>query len=259
MTQLLMSLSFKRSFLAMCLTFSLSALCFADSSDEQDTVLDKASLDNQVPFEKIVGSAYSLKTGALLYRETHQRISDDRHEVEYSEPDGVVFGNKTLDFTHSKITPSFVQLNERNGERIEVEQENNALRVNYLENRSAEPKQDTLPLVPGMVVDAGFDAFVKQYWDTLTSGKEMDIEYLVPSKQSNFSFRVGLAECIAGTQAEATCFTLTPVSWFVRMAVDPITVAYDPAEKTLLRFTGRANICDENGKYQSVDIQYRYF
>ncbi|MCW8354852.1 hypothetical protein N5P32_02540 [Marinomonas pontica] len=71
---------------------------------------------------QIVGSAYSVKTGELLYRETHQQINDSAYSVEYSEPNGEVFAHKTLDFSQSKITPSFLQLNERNGERIDVKQ-----------------------------------------------------------------------------------------------------------------------------------------
>ncbi|NLQ18862.1 hypothetical protein HGG82_14740 [Marinomonas sp. M1K-6] len=219
-------------------------------------VLSLVNVAHAAP-EKIIGSAYSLKTGALLYRETHQRLDDNTHKVDYSEPNGRIFARKTLDFSQSQIAPSFSQLNERNGETIDVKQVEDRLQVNYLENSASEREEESVPLVSGMVVDAGFDAFVKQYWDAL-AGKKMDIEYLVPSQQRTFSFRVGKTTCVENTRSDAFCFALTPVSWLVKMAVDPIVVAYDPSNKTLLRFTGRANICDENGNYQSVDIQYRY-
>ena len=209
-------------------------------------------------FSKIVGSAYSVETGTLLYRETHQKISDDVYKVEYSEPDGRVFANKTIDLSKSQITPSFSQLNERNGEKIDVTQTDDQLQISYQENSAAKVEKESVKLAAGMVVDAGFDAFVKQYWDTLVTGKEMDVEYLVPSKQATFSFRFSQITCVDGTEEGAMCFALTPVSWFVRLAVDPIVVAYDPADKRLLRFTGRANICDAQGKYQTVDIQYHY-
>lgn len=238
----------KRSFVTLFFSLLLSAYSLADTP-----------ASSNANFSKIVGSAYSLKTGDLLYRETHQMLDDNSHKVEYSEPDGRVFANKTLDFSQSRITPSFSQVNERNGETIDVKQVKDRLEVNYVENRTAQSEVGSIPLVAGIVVDAGFDGFVKQYWDTLKTGKQMDIEYLVPSQQTTFSFRVAKAECLDGTQDGAMCFALSPISWFVKMAVDPIVVAYDPLDKRLLRFTGRANICDENGKYQSVDIQYHYF
>ncbi|QUX97508.1 hypothetical protein C0J08_19820 [Marinomonas sp. CT5] len=209
-------------------------------------------------FSKLVGSAYSVETGTLLYRETHQKVSEDIYKVEYSEPDGQIFANKTLDFSKSRITPSFSQVNERNGEKISVTQSGDLLKISYQENNTAKVEKDSVKLVAGMVVDAGFDAFVKQYWNTLITGKEMDIEYLVPSRQTTYSFRVSQITCVDGTKEGAMCFALKPVSWFVRLALDPIVVAYDPADKRLLRFTGRANICDEQGKYQTVDIQYHY-
>jgi hypothetical protein len=231
----------QRFLIAAFCAFFFSSVCLADTS-----------------FSKIVGSAYSVKTGALLYRETHEKLADGTYHVEYSEPDGRIFGHKTLDSSQSKMTPSFSQVNERNGERIEVTQSGGKLDVVYQENSTAKEEKASVKLAAGMVVDAGFDAFIKQYWDALESGKDMDIEYLVPSKQTTFAFRFSKISCVEGTKDGAQCFALTPVSWLVKIAVDPIMVAYDPADKRLLRFTGRANICDEKGKYQTVDIQYHY-
>ena len=241
MKGVLVLLLLKRSFFVAALAFLSSSFSVAETS-----------------FSKLVGSAYSLETGALLYRETHQKVSQDIYKVEYSEPNGRVFANKTIDYSKSRTTPSFSQINERNGEKIDVTQTNDQLQISYQENSAAKVEKESLTLAAGMVVDAGFDAFVKQYWDTLVTGKEMDVEYLVPSKQATFSFRFSQITCVDGTEEGAKCFALTPVSWFVKLAVDPIVVAYDPADKRLLRFTGRANICDEQGKYQTVDIQYHY-
>lgn len=207
----------------------------------------------------VVGSAYSLKTGDLLYRETHKRVTDDLHEVEYSEPDGMVFGRKTIDFSQSLIAPSFQQINERNGEEIFVRQDGSNVVVNYKKNTSSKQESERFKLTSDMVVDAGFDGFIKQYWSALESGKELNVKYLVPSKQTTFGFRFSRANCIQGTQEGASCFSLTPTSWLVRRVVDPIVVAYDKTDKTLLRFTGRANIANASDKYENVDIQYRPF
>ena len=231
----------KWSFVMTLFTFLFSAVSMAEA-----------------PFSNVVGSAYSLKTGELLYRETHKPLSDETYRVEYSEPNGTVFGHKILDFSQSALTPSFSQVNDRNGEKIDVTQTNNTLHVTYQEDSATDAKKDSVKLVAGMIVDAGFDAFIKQYWDALEAGNQMDIEYLVPSKQTTFTFRFSQAACVQGTQKGAECFSLEPVSWFVKLAVDPIIVAYEPVQKRLLRFTGRANICDSQGKYHSVDIQYRY-
>ncbi|MBJ7538017.1 hypothetical protein [Marinomonas transparens] len=209
-------------------------------------------------FSKVVGSAYSVKTGELLYRETHQSLSPMEHTVEYSEPDGQVFGHKKIDWSRSLITPDFSQINGRNGEQIVVEQVGDQFKIEYQENLKSKWVTGTEDLVPGMVVDAGFDGFIKKYWAALDSNTQMDIEYLVPTQQATFSFYVKKTVCLDGTVQGATCFALIPASWVVRLAVDPITVAYDSNTHQLLRFTGRANICDIKGKYQNVDILYHY-
>ena len=207
---------------------------------------------------KVVGKAYDPESKALLYTETHTKISDVIHTVEYNEPDGTLFGTKTLDSSQSSIAPSFTQLNKRIGEQIEVTQTGNRLDISYQENSTAKVKADSIGLSSGMIVDAGFDVFVKQYWSVLQSGKSMDIKYVVPSKQDFFNFRFKRTPCLEGSPNEAVCFALSPISWVIKMAVDPIVVAYDPVDKSLLRFTGRANIADGKGDYKKVDIHYEY-
>jgi len=232
----------KWSFLATFFAFLCSSVAMADT----------ASLN-------IVGTAYSVKTGTLLYRETHQKINENDYKVEYSEPDGRIFGHKIIDFSQSAMTPSFSQRNERNGESIEVEQSNGNVISTYQESSTAKKETGSVKLAAGMVVDAGFDAFIKQYWDALVAGKKMQVDYLVPSKLTTFAFQFSQAACVEGTEDGAQCFSFIPVSWLVKLAVDPIVVAYDPIKKNLLRFTGRANICDVQGKYENVDIHYHYF
>ncbi|AEF56190.1 hypothetical protein [Marinomonas posidonica] len=205
-----------------------------------------------------IGQAFSLETGDLLYTEKHIKLDKAQHQVIYSEPDGTVFARKQIDFSNSLIRPSFQQLNERNGESIDVQQIGDGFLVRYQKQSGSEEKSDIIRDNANMVIDAGFDAFVRQYWQPLMSGKAMDIEYLVPSKRTTFSFRFQQADCLADTLSSAVCFTLAPVSWLVKMAVDPIVVTYDSTTLRLMRFTGRANISNTAGKYQSVDIHYQY-
>jgi hypothetical protein len=228
---------------------SISLVQAADSDTAGSTIVGNG----------IVGSAYSLKTGSLLYRENYKKINDVLQKVEYSEPDGTVFGRKTIDFSQSAVAPSFNQINERNGEEIHIRQDGSHLFVNYKENTTSKQESERLNVDAGMIIDAGFDGFIKQYWSVLESGKKLDVNYLVPSQQTTFSFRFSRAECVGGTKSDAMCFSLSPISWVVKLAVDPIIVAYDKTEKKLLRFTGRGNIANAAGKYESVDIQYRYF
>ena len=109
-----------------------------------------------------------------------------------------------------------------------------------------------------LIVDAGFDQYVKQHWSQLTNDAPLEIDYLVPSQTTTVSFSVSQTECLPNTAAQAVCFSIAPKSWWVSIAVDPLTVAYDPDTRHLLRFTGRGNIANAAGDYLSVDIHYQY-
>lgn len=209
-------------------------------------------------FTRVVGKAYDVKTGALLYRETHTLGKDGMRKVEYSEPDGEVFGHKDIDFTTSKIAPSFTQENDRNGEKIKVDANSKNITIHYQANREAKDKVAKLTYEQGMIIDAGFDAFIKEYWNSLINDTKMDVKFIVPSRQTAVDFVVARSLCKPGTAQGAQCFSMTPQAWWVKLLVDPIVVAYDPTNKRLLRFTGRGNVCNKNGDYPSVDIQYQY-
>ncbi|MGO3346167.1 MAG: hypothetical protein ACTIM4_12965 [Marinomonas sp.] len=236
----------RKSVFSLLLTFVLGTV-FSQVAVAQDT------------FTKVVGSAYSVKTGALLYRETHTLSAGGKHNVEYSEPNGAVFGHKVIDESRSRITPSFTQINERNGEKISVKSNTRQVAIQYQKNRSEKTKTKEIDYEAGMVVDAGFNAFVLRYWGALENDTKMHIQFVVPSRQTAVGFTVGRSLCKADTQRNAECFSLTADSWIVRMVVSPILLAYDPDNKRLLRFTGRANIGDKNGDFPDVDIQFHYF
>lgn len=215
-----------------------------------------ASEPDSKPYTAL-GKAYSLKSGELLYQEIHRTKASMRN-VTYMEADGTVFANKSVNYNFSSYQPSFEQTNNRNGEVIKVMQQGNDIIITYKAS-SAEPETSKqLPLSQEMVIDAGFHPFIQEHWQSLLEGKKFDVDYVVPSKKATFGFRFGTDTCLENTKDGSVCFSLSPTSWVVKMAVEPIVVAYEENSKKLIRFTGRANISNKKGKYESVDIHYQY-
>ena len=108
-----------------------------------------------------------------------------------------------------------------------------------------------------LVTDAGFDQFVRENWDVLVQGERQKVDFLVPSRLSIVPFRMEKVDCIDGVE-NALCLSIETSAWWLRLLVNPVFLAYDLEHKYLLRFVGRANISDENGDYQTVDIHYEY-
>jgi hypothetical protein len=205
-----------------------------------------------------IGRAYDLETGQLLYTEEHRRTEANTHTVHYRDVEGHLFAQKTLDYQHSAIAPNVIQDNQRNGERIEIHyQSARVLAVNYRANTGAASKQASIDLDARLVVDAGFDQFVRQYWSVLHAGQRLKIDFLVPSRQFKAPFELSKIDCVTES-AEILCLSIDPDAWWLRLAVDPITLAYDLETQNLLRFTGRGNISEADGRYLNVDIHYQY-
>ena len=211
------------------------------------------------PSQEVIGKAYDLDSGDLLYVERHRYLANKTHEVRYFDPDGKPFARKVLDYSVSENAPSFEQRNDLRGEWIKVTDDGDELLLKYQEKTGETVFDKRFDLSDDLLVDAGFDRYVKNNWQALNAGSsDMSIEYLVPSKLTTVGFNVSKVDCLPETPKGAVCFAIAPQSWWISLAVDPIIVAYDVSSRNLLRFNGRGNIASAQGKYQSVDIRYEY-
>jgi hypothetical protein len=208
-----------------------------------------------------VGSAYDLKSDELLYQETHC-VSADKlaREVVYEDAKGELIARKMVDYSSGATTPSFVQHNLYSNELIEVALEQGAVTMAVVDANSNEtrktvteqPSQD-LPVV----IDAGFDVFVRENWDSLVAGESYEFQFPFADRSSLIELRIRRFGCSYSTQTDQ-CFRLELASWLLRMVVKPIELGYDPELRRLTRFRGLSNIGDENGNGLVVDIKYDY-
>ena len=114
-----------------------------------------------------VGTAYDRGSRQLLYEEHHFISSDGMtHRVEYFEPDGDVLAIKTLDYTSGDSTPSFRQEQYSIGEVLAARFNGDELVLSRNESRKTLEHESDLPLV----IDAGFDRFVRERWVELLAG-----------------------------------------------------------------------------------------
>jgi hypothetical protein len=132
----------------------------------------------------IVGDAASAENGELLYRELHYRSDAAAllsERVEYVSPAGELLVQKTLDSSLSPITPNVEQSDLRSGTRFSVSDIGDALDSSY--QRSDESMATKrLDKNERLVVDAGFDPYVRAHWEALWAGR--------PSAQSSLCLPV---------------------------------------------------------------------
>ena len=212
-------------------------------------------------FDHVVGDAFGLESADLLYRETHCGIHNKlTREVIYQNRDGSLIAHKVLDYGSGHTTPSFVQHNILAKEKIKVtfDQEELSMHVTGSSNRALESKYLVTDLArKPIVIDAGFDRFIRDNWNKLVSGETQEFRFPLASRSRLISLRAKTSTCSYKTETDQ-CFTLEFSNWFFRMLAAPIELGYDPGMARLTRYRGLSNIEDERGNGQVVDIRYRY-
>lgn len=217
-----------------------------------------------------IGTAWTPDKSDVLYREYH--FAEDPNldlttRVEYRRPDGSVFAEKTIDYSRSLTAPEIQHIDLRNTARINTEFLEDArsamIKVGFQAHDSNRYREELLTYRDSVVVDAGFDPFVRKHWEQLTSGESVGAAMLVPSRLD--TVRISLSKTDSDRCDEASveihCFVVRPagmlraVGWFV----DPIYIGYDQVSRRLMVFNGISNLRDDNDEPRNVLISFKYF
>ncbi len=208
-----------------------------------------------------VGEAYDLNSNELLYREIHcLDAAGDSREVIYRNDRDELIARKRVDYRSGRTTPSFVQHNLYSSQTIQVELDDGMLTMKVLDADKGEPIEvkstepgDRLPVV----IDAGFDEFVRAHWDELVGGGKKYFLFPFASRAALVELRIRPLSCSYDSETDQ-CFRLELSNWLYRMLAAPIELGYDAESRRLMRYRGLSNIGDGNGGGLEVDIQYRY-
>ena len=202
-----------------------------------------------------VGKAYKQNTSTLLYTEKHFLTDSNAKLVVYYEPTGEEFARKTLDYSLNPTTPMFKQINQRSGESVEVSLiEQNTLSIAYQKTQDKPLNNSRIPLKRSLVVDAGFDNFINQYWHKLIAREALDFDYLLPTRGRTISLTISNTDC----EKNFECFEIYPTNAALNLVVKNLKLQYHAKTKQLYTFKGRGNIADHRGKYTNVHIYYTH-
>jgi hypothetical protein len=198
------------------------------------------------------GNAYAKDGGALVYRETHYLLGDQRLVV-YACPDGAAFARKTIEDEGNAQAPDFDMRDGRSGYREGVRGSGNARTIYVQRTPDQDEKSAPLELPADGVIDAGFDTYVRRHWDALARGDTLRFSFLVPSRRTFYAF--DLARVDSASNASQLTVRLSLGAWYSFLAPS-IDVTYDRATRRLLRFVGMSNVRDTNLKNLDVRIEF---
>ncbi|MEO7326154.1 MAG: hypothetical protein ABIW82_15115 [Dokdonella sp.] len=207
--------------------------------------------------EHYEGEAYAADGGPLLYRESHWRHDEDgvvSGLVIYQCPDGTAFARKHIRATTDPLAPDFELRDARNGYVEGVREDHGSRQVFTRASDTASERSATINGDKNLIVDAGFDAFVRTHWDALAS-TPATILFVVPSRLEAMRFQVRhVGEEHAGARI-AQRFRLSFASWYGSL-LPHIDVVYDAVSRRLLRYEGISNVRDGNARNVVVRIEF---
>lgn len=198
------------------------------------------------------GLAYDRKSGDFLYTEEHEQSWDGARlvsgRVTYRAPDGRVMATKTLDFANGAAKPTFRMDDVRDGYVEGVTVGASQIEIFQRDKSASELERATLATPAELVVDAGFNYYLREHWDALARGETLVFDFAAPTRLDTFRFqarRTG-TKTVGGRPAMAVAVELaTPL---VRWLLDPISLAYDLETHELLEWEGISNIDDDRDK-----------
>ncbi len=184
-----------------------------------------------------VGTAYDRTDGEVLYSEHHFCARESNQcTVEYRDLQNETFARKQLDYSQSQQAPSLVLIDYRTNSQV-----------------VADPGEET-----AMVVDAGFDNYVRSIWSDLYAGELVRFPFLVVGIDNPVDMKATRTPQEA-CDSDELCLEISLDSWFLGLLIDPIELSYSVQDRRLLRFSGISNIKGDEGESLDVDILYEYY
>lgn len=204
-----------------------------------------------------VGRAYVRDGSALLYSETHWRYREQgigRRLVVYRCPDGSAFARKTVLDRPSVTAPDFEFVDARNGYREGVRSRDGRREVFVQAAGRVAERSRPLPVRADGIIDAGFDAGVRQHWSALGSGG-MRLWFLIPERFDYAPLRLLASDEHDGEGRDVRHLRMTLDRWFGFVAPS-IELSYASSDQRLLEFAGPGTVRDDRGRSREVRIVF---
>ena len=208
----------------------------------------------------VTGVASNLKTGKVVYREYHD-ITKLQHTVRYIDEKEKLIAEKTIQYLHGYNTPEYQLQDQRVDRKTGSEWAKDhfiIFRQEGLEKRH----EKSVAAANDLVIDAGFDHFIRSNWEKLINGKVLPFSFAIADPLTLLNMQ--LTEVTAAKTAikqhsnSYRYFLASSRNKLIGWAIPDINLAYDRETRLIQVYQGPSNITDQNDKTQTVTIRYEY-
>ena len=209
--------------------------------------LSTFSFTSDVITDTYIGYAYQEGTENLLYTEhftdTFIKGIHVTTQTTYYTPDNKLIVSRTLNFNCSLTAPDFETKDLRTGYIEGATVVGKTVKLFVRKNKNSVTTEKLIYVPEPIVIDGGFNQYIKSQWNALQRGKAVIFNFVVPCRLDYFALR---ARKIS-SDLTTTTIRVEPENIMVRWLVIPITIQYDLSTKRILSYEGKSNISDEKG------------
>ena len=216
-------------------------------------ILVLLSLESYAGIEHAVGVARDAENGALRYIEHHQYFDDGTHQVDYYTPDMNRIAYKTLAYEGLPQHPNIVSEDFNRGSKTQVSIVDG--QVVMTSERANDVREGSLAADPELVVDAGFDAYIRENLDTLLQQGETRLKFAVAGFPRTLTMRV---EAEPSARDGEYNLSIYPNNLFVRLFVPRIDLTYSDTPR-LKEYRGYSNLIPDDGRSPLVVIAFDHY
>jgi len=189
---------------------------------------------------------------SVRYIEHHQYLQDGRHEVRYYDADNQLMLLKEIRYPDLPQHPTISQADFIRAIDTIVEQDREQATI----IRNVEGTSDTFSfeLADDIIIDAGFDAYIRANFEDLQRQKSTTFKFAVPGQ----SRLLGMKLRYLGSEEDLSHFSIEPTNWVVRLLVPGIDLYYDDNGQ-LVRYQGFSNLKPPAGESREVQIDFQHY
>ncbi|MEI9921289.1 MAG: hypothetical protein WDO14_21265 [Bacteroidota bacterium] len=206
--------------------------------------------------DNYTGYAYGEGTDKLLYTEEFtDRFIDGQHIetfTDYFDPQHNQIAKRVLDFRKSKFAPDFKTEDLRSGYMEGSETTGDKVRLFHRKNKNSKVDEKIMSIPEPMVVDGGFNQFIKANWSSLEKGETITFHFVIPARLDYFTLRAVMVE----SNEKEMKVRVEPDKTLIRLLASPIDVRYSKDTRRILTYEGQSNISDENGNNFVMRLVY---
>ena len=199
-----------------------------------------------------VGVARAKEDASVQYVEHHQYLETGEHLVTYFTSSGELLATKRLTYPGLPQHPRIEQADFTRDATVTAMAEDGKLRV--VNSTSGTEDSFQLPLNENTIVDAGFDSFIRENWESFDNGEPRVFRFAIAGQKRLLS--VDLTR--ESLSADGALFSIRPRNFLVRLLVPEMRIYYD-RERRLSVYEGMTNLKLTPGLPKNVTISFNHY